>query len=97
MHGVLGIGHENVCLAVRVAFDRALRHENGLGIDALVDMDPDVHAGQQQAVGVGEPAAKRTCPVSRSTVTSENRSWPVRWSPLPSTVMEIGRLLASAC
>ena len=64
LHGdaVVVLDHEHFAAAAAVALDRLLRHRNGVGVDALLDQDADIHARQQFALRIGKLAAQGHLP-----------------------------------
>ena len=48
------LDHEHFAAAAGIALDRLLRHGDGVGIDALLDQDADIHARQQFALRIGK-------------------------------------------
>ena len=59
---VVVLDHEHFAAAAGIALDRLLRHRDGVGIDALLDQDADIHARQQFALRIGKLAAQRHLP-----------------------------------
>jgi len=48
------LDHEDFAAAAGVALNGLLRHGDGVGIDALLDQDADIHARQQFAIRIRE-------------------------------------------
>ena len=59
---VVVLDHEHFAAAAAVALDRLLRHGDGVGVDALLDLHADIHARQQFALRIGKLAAQRHLP-----------------------------------
>ena len=51
--------HEHFAPAPVVAAHRLLRHRERIGIDPLLDLNTDIHAGQQRQLRIGKLAAQR--------------------------------------
>ena len=59
---VVVLDHEHFAAAAAIALDRLLRHRDGVGVDALLDQDADIHARQQFALRIGKFAAQGHLP-----------------------------------